>query len=115
MDTIILPFQLLRFTRSLRGRAAKIPHQIRQRSERTIGSPALQPNAAANSGRFEGAPIARKRPSGWGFVLVCKRSNSGRAFIAHTLAQFKKRRCSGVKPSISGGRGFPARLFPKAL
>src|SRR6266508_3298724 len=90
-------------------------YQIRQRSERTIGSPALQPNAAANSGMFEGAPIARKRPSGWGFVLVCKRSNSGRPFVAHTLAQFRKRRCSGVKPSMSGGRGFPSRLFPKAL
>ena len=47
-------------------RPARAGHQIRHTSARTIGSPGLQPNAAANSGVFEGAPIARNCPAGCG-------------------------------------------------
>ena len=55
-----------RFTRS--GRLAL----------RTIGSPALQENAAAKDGRFDGAPIARNCGSGWGFVFMRSFASSGR-------------------------------------
>ena len=86
-----------------------------QRCARTIASPGLQPKAAANSGMFDGAPIARKRPSGCGLVFVCSLSNSGRPLVAQTRAQFKKSRCSAVSPSIGAGRGLPSRLFWNAL
>jgi len=63
-------------------------HQIWQRmaAGRAIGSPSLQPNALANSSMFEGAAMARKRPSGCGLVFTMRRSNSGRSFEAQICA-----------------------------
>src|SRR5262249_28343097 len=90
------------------------PHQISQRSARTMGSPLLQENAFANSGRFEGGPIARKRPRGCGFVLTIRRANSGRSLVAQIRAQERKKRWSAVRPSIGAGAGLPSRLFKKA-
>ena len=52
-----------------------------QTSERTIGSPALQENALANSAMFDGAPIARKRSRGCSLVFVTRRANSGRSLV----------------------------------
>ena len=90
-------------------------HQIAQSSERTIGSPALQEKAFANSGRLEGAPIARNRSSGCGFVLVSSRANSGRSLVAQTWAQARKKRWSAVNPSIFAGSGLPCAAALSAL
>src|SRR5215472_10091208 len=62
-------------------------YQIWHWSLRTIGSPALQPKAFANSGSVEGGPIARKWSRGCGFVLSRSFANSGRMFAAQTRAQ----------------------------
>jgi hypothetical protein len=74
----------------------------------------LQEKARANSGRFEGGAIARKRPSGWGFVLTISRANSGRSFVAQIRAHERKNRWSAVRPSIGAGAGLPSRLLRKA-
>ena len=53
-------------------------YQILQDCWRTIASPCLQPNAFANASMFESGPLPRKRASGCGSVLVCKRAASAR-------------------------------------
>ena len=46
----------------------------------TIGSPGLQPNAAANCGMFESGPLVLQIPGECGSVLILTRSASGRMF-----------------------------------
>src|SRR5262249_26393688 len=67
-------------------------YQIWQRSLRTIGSPALQENAFANSGRVDGGPIARNCDSGWGLVFMRSFASSGRMFAAQTRAHARNSR-----------------------
>ena len=53
-------------------------YQILQDCSRTMGSPFLQPKAAAKTSMLESGPLARKRARGCGSVLVCRRASSGR-------------------------------------
>src|SRR5271163_2208933 len=96
------------------GILAQRAYQILQACSRTMASPFLQPNALANSVMFESGPFPRKRPKGCGLVLAIKRSYSGRLFVPQTCTQPRKKRCSGVKPSLSGGRGLPSSDFSYA-
>src|SRR5437879_1415238 len=89
-------------------------YQILQACWRTIGSPFLQPKALANSAIFESGPLPRNLGSGCGLVLAINRANSIRSLEPQTCAQPRKKRCSGVKPSLSEGRGLPARDFSYA-
>src|SRR5436190_2087804 len=59
-------------------------YQIWQRSfsGRTIGSPALQENAAANCGMFERGPLTLNFGSGCGSTLVNMRASSGLLLVA---------------------------------
>src|SRR6267378_4342366 len=89
-------------------------YQILQACSRTIDSPFLQPKALANSAIFESGPLPRNLGSGWGLVLAINRAYSIRSLAPQTCPQPRKKRCSGVKPSLSGGRGLPARDFSYA-
>jgi len=51
-------------------------YQILQACSRTIRSPFLQPKALANTSMLERGPLPRKRASGCGLVLVCRRAAS---------------------------------------
>src|SRR6266436_6493421 len=86
-------------------------YQILQACSRTIASPFLQLKAPANSAIFESGPLPRNLGSGCGLVLAINRANSIRSLAPHTCAQPRKKRCPGVKPSLSAGRGLPARDF----
>src|SRR3546814_10814483 len=68
-------------------------YQIRTRwsSGRTIGSPALQPNASANTGMFDGAPIARNFAGACGSVLSRTSCALSRMLPRQTRAQLRKR------------------------
>ncbi len=59
-------------------------YQIWQRmaEPRIMASPSWQSKAFANSGKFEGPAIARKRARGCVFVFTMSRSNSGRSLAA---------------------------------
>src|SRR5437660_5186497 len=50
-------------------------------------------------------PFTRNFLSGCESVATSSRTASGRMFCAHTCAQPRKNLCSGVKPSMSCGRG----------
>src|SRR6266403_653404 len=89
-------------------------YQILQACSRTMASPFLQPKALANSAIFESGPLPRNLGSGCGLVLAINRAYSIRSLAPQTCAQPRKKRCSGVKPSLSGGRGLPARDFSYA-
>src|SRR5277367_732079 len=89
------------------------PYQILQEFSRTIASPFLQPNAFANASMLEIGPIPRKRASGCGSVFVCSRAASALWFVPHTCAHPRKNLCSGVNPSMLGGR-LPAIDFSYA-
>jgi hypothetical protein len=91
-------------------------HQMRHRRAcvRIIGESVLHPHAFTNDGMFETAPLTRYRPSGCGFVATISRANSGVALPAHISANPRKNRCSGVKPSIFTGIGFPLNDFSSA-
>src|SRR5579884_4107991 len=86
-------------------------YQILQACSRTMASPFLHPNAFANSAMLESGPLTRNCGSGWGLVLAISRAYSSRSLAPHTWAQPRKKRCSGVNPSRSGGRGFPSSDF----
>src|SRR6202047_2748047 len=89
-------------------------YQILQACSLTIDSPFLQPKALANSAIFESGPLPRNLGSGCGLVLAINRAYSIRSLPPQTWVQPRKKRCSGVKPSLSGGRGLPARDFSYA-
>ena len=61
-------------------RPARRPHHTSHRfsAGRTMADPALQSNAAANSGRLDSGPITRKRGGECGFVATRSLSASGR-------------------------------------
>ena len=61
-----------------------LAYQITQRSfaARTIASPSLHWNAAANCGRFESGPLTRNLGNGCGSVFVNSRASSGRMLVA---------------------------------
>src|SRR6266403_842631 len=101
------PSDLLRFSIAL-------GYQILQACSRIIDSPFVQPNALANSAIFESGPLPRNLGSGCGLVLAINRAYSIRSLAPQTCVQPRKKRCSGVKPSRSGGRGLPARDFSYA-
>src|SRR6267154_2287403 len=101
------------FQKHLQSRTA-LDYQILQVCSRTIGSPFLQAKALANSAMFDSGPLPRNLGSGCGLVLAIKRAYSIRSLAPQTCAQPRKNRCSGVKPSFSGGRGLPARDFSYA-
>src|SRR4029077_19386929 len=63
-------------------------YQIAQRSfsGRTIGSPSLHWNAAANCGRFESGPLTRNLFSGCGSWRAIRRAISGRMLTAQPRA-----------------------------
>ena len=63
---------------------------------RTIASPLLHWNALANSGMFDGAPIARNFAGACGSVLSRVSCASGRMLPRQTRAQFRKKRWSWV-------------------
>src|SRR4051794_18137506 len=92
----------------------RLHHQILQTFSRTIASPFLQPNAFANSAMFESGPFPRNCGKGCGLVFVNNRAYSGRVFAPQTCAHPRKNRCSGVNPSLSAGRPFPASDFSYA-
>src|SRR5450432_659089 len=104
-----------RTTGDLARVALRQSHQIvaRTASPRTIGSPALHPNACANSGRFEIAPITRHSPGECGSVRDCRIIASGRILVRHAFAKAMKKRCSGVNPS-TGARDLPVIAFSNA-
>src|ERR1700694_2450001 len=83
-------------------------------SGRTIGSPGLQPNAAANCGMFETGPLVLHCPGECESVLIRTRCDSGVMFCLQIWAHARKKRCSGVNPSMSGGLPFSARAFSSA-
>ena len=58
---------------------------------------------------FETGPFTRQRGGECGSVSVRSRTDSGRVRLRHPCAKPMKSRCSGVKPSIFGGLGFPSR------
>jgi hypothetical protein len=60
--------------------------------ERTIASPGLHLNACANSGMFDGAPIARNCAGACGSVLSRVICASGRMLPRQTRAQLRKKR-----------------------
>src|SRR5712664_1058994 len=93
---------------------AALDYQILHACSRTIDSPFLQPKAFANSAIFESGPLPRNLGSGCGLVLAINRAYSIRSLAPQTCAQPRKKRCSGVKPSLSGGRFLPARDFSYA-
>ena len=68
----------------LAGRVPVFPYQIEQALGRTMGWPALQPNAFANWGMFESGPLTRHFGSEWGPVCTWRRSASGVYLAAHT-------------------------------
>src|SRR5437870_2699145 len=90
-----------------------IYYQITQRLScgLTISSPALHENAWANAVIFDNGPFTRNCAKGCGFVFTITSAYSGRIFDAQTCAQPRKKRCSGVKPSILAGRGLPSIDF----
>src|SRR2546423_971767 len=105
--------------RRLNRRLANLQHrayQITGRTEsgRTIASPGLQPKAAANSGRFDSGPFVLQRDGECGSVLMRRRIASGVEFDLQICAHARKKRCSGVKPSMSGGRPFCESAFSSA-
>src|SRR3546814_5932325 len=78
-----------------RGSAARgVHHQITTflSSPRTIASPALQSKASANTGMFDGAPIARKLAGACGSVVRRTFNSSGVKLRRHTVAQLRKKR-----------------------
>src|SRR5258705_8365537 len=79
-----------------------VRYQIWQRSfsGRTIASPTLHENAAANCGRFDNGPFTRNFGNGCGSRSASIRADSGRIFVAHPRAYPRKNRCSGVNPSM---------------
>src|SRR5216684_3374932 len=66
--------------RSVMSRSSKVDYQITQRSfaGRTIASPSLHWNAAANCGVFERGPFTRNLFRGCGSCRASSRANSGR-------------------------------------
>jgi len=68
-------------------------------SGRTIGVPASQPKAAANSSRFESGPRTRHFPGLCGSVFRLTRSASSRIWYRQTVAWLRKKRWAGVRPS----------------
>src|SRR5207302_5553296 len=95
MDVIISPLKELHragrssaFRRPPEGETPNSNYQITQRSfsGRTIGSPSLHWNAAANCGRFESGPLTRNFASGCGSELTKSRASSGRMLVAHPRA-----------------------------
>jgi len=65
-----------------------IPYHTLHRTSagRTMRSSALHPNDFENSGILETVPITRNCGSGCGSLLVSRRENSGRMFVAQTCA-----------------------------
>jgi hypothetical protein len=49
---------------------------------------------------FENGPLTRKCPGECGSVLICTFIASSRTFSRQICAHDRKKRCSGVKPSI---------------
>src|SRR5258707_381031 len=66
----------------------------------TIFCPALQLKALAKSALFCRVPLVRYCPGECGSVLASCRELSGVEFWHHTWAKPRKKRCSGVKPSM---------------
>ena len=88
-------------------------YQMRQRSDagRTIGEPVEQPKAFANEGIFDSGPFVRNRGSAWGSVATRRRSIWGRPLVAQISANERKKRWSGLNPSILGGAGWVCVYF----
>ena len=63
---------------------------------------------------FETTPFTRQRPGECGSVSACRRALSSAWLVHHTCAQPRKKRCSGVKPSIFAA-GFPASVESSAM
>src|SRR6185437_13061506 len=78
---------------------------------RTIASPSLQPHAFANSGMLLSGPLTRHLAGACGFVFTCALVASSLCSVRHTCAHPRKKRCSGVNPSILPGRPFCASAF----
>src|SRR5271156_4181212 len=95
-----------------RSRGYQTEH--RSSGARTMASPALQPKALQNSGKFESGPMTRYLLTGCGFVSTNWRCASGRISSPRACPQDMKNCCSGVKPSWSAGRGLPSIDFSKA-
>ena len=56
--------------------------------------------------KYLSGSVARYIPGECGSVLIWVRKDSSRCLVLQTVAQLIKKRCSGVKPSISPGRPF---------
>src|SRR5512135_3782516 len=72
-------------------------------SGRTIGSPALQPNAFRNSGMFANGPFTLRLYGECTSAVASRRVYSGRCLLRQTWAQPRKNRWGPVRPSIGGG------------
>jgi hypothetical protein len=92
--------------------ASSMDHQMAQRlpASRTIFEVSGQPNAWWNAGMFATVPFTRNGPCACGSVRARRVASAGAMFSAHTWAKPRKKRCSGVKPSMVR-RGFPSSDF----
>src|SRR6185295_6634441 len=87
--------------------AHRTSYHTRQGRFRTMGAPALQPNALPNSGMLETTPLTRYRPGEWTSVRA-RRCASSSAWVSHQICpQPRKNLCSAVKPSTRAGRRLP--------
>ena len=91
-------------------------HQIVTRSAagRRIGAPSGTSKAAANSSRLESGPLhAELRRASAGRSSPAAAAPRAGSFSRQMVAKLRKKRCSGVKPSILS-RGLPASAFCRA-
>src|SRR5664280_2072674 len=65
------------------------------------GRPALALKASANSGILTTTPLIRYLPGECGLVTAIRRRFSGRLFSDAHCAKPTKKRCSGVRPSLT--------------
>src|SRR3546814_12662749 len=72
-----------------------VHHHTLHRCSFTIGCPALQPNAAWNSGMFGIRPLTRYLAGEWGLVRALARNCSGRTLLQAHCALPMTKRCAG--------------------
>ncbi len=93
--------------RSSSGGDVSDTYQIvaRRLSGRTIPSPWAQWNAAANSRRFASGRINRHSAGACGCTVTWLRTYWLVDWDRQIWAHARKKRCSGIKQSMPGGRG----------
>src|SRR5690606_38548449 len=92
------------------GNPPPMRYQIRTRSSGAIHSrsPSFTSNASYHASMLRNGANARMWPGEWVPLTSCWRSASSRHSVRQTWAQPRKKRCSPVKPSITGA-GSPPR------